>query len=137
MEDINLSESDQQPQAEEKEETELAPPSIPYDTHLDDAQDQNISIPEEPQPVYEPKLDISTNPFNTPEPLREPLKSPRYFITTPEMECAKCHTPVTTSFLKALGKTYHPACFACVYCGVAVTEFVFHDDKMYPIVPYI
>ncbi|XP_062449268.1 filamin-binding LIM protein 1 [Rhea pennata] len=49
-------------------------------------------------------------------------------------KCARCQAPVVESIVRALGKGYHPGCFACTACGRALGDVSFaagERDEVY------
>ncbi len=47
--------------------------------------------------------------------------------------CAGCHKPITSNYITALDRTWHPGCFLCAGCGQPIDQqpFFTHADRPY------
>ena len=46
-------------------------------------------------------------------------------------KCARCSKPITQKCIKALDQSWHPKCFTCKECGVALEKFAQKDGQPY------
>lgn len=57
-----------------------------------------------------------------------PASSPHRLQATLE-KCAKCQGLITERIVRAMGKGFHPSCFACTACGRAIGAESFAVDE--------